>query len=220
MKRKAFLIAGTIFIILVLGGVLFFIWGNSEKQSGKTVSLKGTWLVYQHGEDLSREEFMVFSNDNISYYRKGNAAPIVSSKYSIKDSELNAPDIDKTFSVHIISDNNIELTEPNTVVWRLLLVGDPDIDKTKIIPEKVEGIYDVKVVGEESRYNETMTFKNSHLSFIQNGKETISSNYSVTGDGLLHLTTIKRDYYVYANGRNLFFIGVNDNGIWELYKIE
>ena len=68
------------------------------------------------------------------------------------------------------------------------------------------------------RHDETMTFTDSHLFFVQAGKETVSSDYSITDDGVLHLTTINRDYYVYENGNNLLFIGVADNGVWELYK--
>lgn len=218
MKKKAFVIVGAVVIIAVLGAVLFFVLHRQEKQHVETVSLNGTWLIFQHGNELPREEFMVFTDTNVSYYRNGDSNPAASSAYSIKDGKLSTPDINKNFSIRIISENNIELTESNMTVWRLLLVGDPDVDKSKIIPASVDGVYDVKVVGEEPRHDEKMTFSDSHLSFVQGGKETISSDYFITDNGILHLTTINRDYYVYVNGNNLLFIGVVDNGVWELYK--
>ena len=218
MKKKTLVIAGAILITVVLGAVLFFVLQDGEKQSEETISLKGTWLVFQHGDDKPRNDYMVFSDNNVSYYRDGDTTPAATSTYSIKDNNLSTPDIEKSFTIQVISDNHVMLTETNTVVWRLLLVGESDADTTKIIPESIEGVYDVKAVDEGKRYNETMTFTDSHLSFVQDGTETISSDYTLSDDGILCLTTINREYNVYMNGNNLFFITAGDITVWELYK--
>ncbi|MCR4610781.1 MAG: hypothetical protein K5644_02670 [Lachnospiraceae bacterium] len=220
MKKKTHVILGAIVIAVILGAVLFFVLQGEGNESTEEVSLKGTWLVFQHAGETPRDEFMVFDDTDVSYYQKGDSKPVATSEYSIKNGKLEAPDIEKSFTIRIISDNNVELIEPSTIVWRLLLVGGSDVDITEIVPQNIEGVYDVKVVGEESRQEETMTFTESHLSFVQGGSETISSDYYISEDGILHLMTPDREYYVYVNGNNLLFIGVADNGVWELHKTE
>ncbi len=157
---------------------------------------------------------------NCHYYNGAGDAPAATSAYTLKDGKLTVPDLDRTFSVRVISNNNIDLSEPSTVVWRLLLVGSAEANRTALAPKSVEGVYNVKVVGEQPRYDETMTFENGHLSFVQNGSESISSDYVLTEDGILQLTTIGREYRAYANGDNLLFIGVADNSVWELTRSE
>ena len=220
MKKKSFVVIGAILIAVVLGAVLLFVFHGGENQADETISLQGAWLVYQHGDELPRNDFMVFNENSVSYYSNGDSEPAASSMYSIQGSQLSTPDIDKTFSIRSISENNVMLTESNSVVWRLLHIGNSYEDMSNVVPENIEGVYDVKAVGEETRINETMTFADSHLSFVQDGSEIISSDFTISDDGILHLTTIGRDYYVYENGNDLFFIGVSDNGVWELYKAE
>lgn len=218
MKRKTLVVIGAIVITIVLGGVLYFVLKNGEKQQTESVSFQGTWLVFQRGEHYTRDEFMVFTDARVSYYKGEEVTPVASSAYSVKDEKLITPEIERSFTYRKISDNNIEMIESNTIVWRLLLVGDADVDRTKIVPKNIEGIYDVKVVGEKPRQGETMAFTDSHLSFVQGSEDTISSDYFISDDGILHLTTINRDYYLYMNGDNLLFIGSTDNSVWELQR--
>lgn len=218
MKKKSLVIVGAVVMIAVFAAVLIFVLNGQVGQSENSISLSGTWLVFQHGDALPRDEFLVFSDSNVSYYRSDDSDPSITSTYSIDNTTLSATDIDTAFNIRAISENHVELTETNTIVWQLLLVGDASADRGAVIPQSIEGIYNVNIVGEERREEETMTFTATHLSFVQKGSEAISSDYTLTSDGVLRLMDINRDYYVYANGNNFFFIGTDDNGVWELAK--
>ena len=220
MKKKTLVVVGALVIAAVIGTVLFFILHGDEEQHSDAFAISGTWLIIQHGEECPRNEFMVFTDTNVSFYRNASSTPAATSAYSIKGNKLNTPDIDKEFNIRVVSEHNIVLIESNTVVWRLLLVGNSNADMNRIVPERVEGIYDVLIVGEEHRQNEQITFTDTHMSLVQDGKETISSDYLITDEGFLRLTTINRDFFVYADDAVLLFVNPDDNCVWELKKAQ
>lgn len=219
MNKKIGYIIGVIAIILVIGAAIWFILSGEEPaDTASEIQLDGTWLVYQCGEDMSRTEYMVFSGQTVSDYRNGEAEPFASGTYTFDGSTLEVADMDLTFSVQVISENNIVLTEPNSRVWRLLLVGGTDGVIAPVTAEAIVGEYDVTVVGTEKRTNETITFENNSFSLVQNGAQSAASRYEMTDAHTLSLPDISREYYVYTNGNKLLLIGRADNGVWELVR--
>lgn len=218
MKNKFSIIAGILMIVIVLTVTIGFVSCGPKSDNQVDISLDGTWLVYQRGEDISRTEYLVFKGDTVSDYRDGSAEAFATSSYTLKGNTLSVPDLELTFTVEIISKNNIILTEPNTRVWRLLLVGNTDYNVEAVTSENIVGEYDVVVVGTQPRTNETISFTQTQFSFVQNGTETMSSKYELTNDHMLSLLDMNRQYAVYMNGDNLLFIGLDDNGVWELVR--
>lgn len=103
-------VASTVVIIAIVVLMVFVFSGKDEENS---FSLSGIWKVAVNVNDgtvsIPQDEFMVFSDNNASDYRDGNAEPFVKSTFKISEDVLELPDISKTYHVVQHTDTCISL---------------------------------------------------------------------------------------------------------------
>lgn len=217
MKKKGLLIGGGILIVLVLVAIIGFIvfTGNKDKTS-ETLQLNGTWCVYQYCENMLENEYMVFEDGNVSYYKGDSSEAFFTSSYVYENGVLLLEDNSMEYSVRIISDNNIYLVEPDTREYKLVRVSSSGQDVVSVTEENIIGEYDVISVAGEQRVNETMTFTESNLTDYRDGSEYLTSNYELVSDHILTASDIGKEFYVYRNGDYLILIDRADSYVWEL----
>lgn len=219
MKKKIALIVGCVLIVAVAIIVVILIKLGYGNNGDLSLNLESTWIVYQYGADKVDDEYMIFTEDEVLDYRDKKAEPFVKSSYTYKDGLLNMPEINKKFTIKIISNNNIVLVEPDTKEWKMLRVASSDGNIKKIGTKDIVGDYTVISVAGEKRDNEYMSFTETSLVDTRNGKEYIVCDYTLDSEThLLHADQIGKDFIVYMNGNNLLLIDVADRYVWELVK--
>lgn len=217
MKKKGLIILGGILIVTVMAAVCWFVLlsGKDEKMI-TTVELNGTWYVYQYAENKVDNEFMIFDNGVVSDYRDGNEKAYISSKYNYENGTLEMDEVEKKFSVHAISDNNIILVEPDTREWKMIRVAEAGQDIAAISISDLVGEYEVVMVAGEQRTGEVMVFNETKLTDMRDGEEYLTCNYELVGEHLLNAKDMSKEYYVYKNGSVLMLIDKTDGYVWEL----
>ena len=219
MKKRIGLIIGGVLIVAVAIIVIILIKLGYGKDAGTAVNLESTWVVYQYGADKVDNEYMIFTENEVSDYRDGNTDPFVKSSYTYKDGLLNMPEINKEFTIKVISDHNIVLVEPDTKEWKMVRVASSDGNIKKIGAADIVGDYTVISVAGEKGENEFMSFTESSLVDTRDGKEYIACDYNLDSEThLLHADQIGKEFIVYMNGNNLLLIDVADRYVWELVK--
>lgn len=219
MKKRGLLFLGGVLIIAVIVAVVCIIsfTGNSKNQSN-TVSIDGTWRVYQYAENKVDNEFMVFQNGSAADYRDGNNEPYLQSSYKHENGLLTFPDIEKEYTVRIISDNNIIIIEPDTREWKLIKVSNGDRDIKELNAEDLVGEYDVVLVAGEKREEEVAKFTDTTFTDTRKGELFLSCNYELDTGHLLRLPEISKEFTAYKNGNILMLIDKTDGYIWELRR--
>lgn len=219
MKKKIALIVGCVLIVAVAIIVVILIKLGYGNNGDLSLNLESTWIVYQYGADKVDDEYMIFTEDEFLYYRDKKAEPFVKSSYTYKDGLLNMPEINKKFTIKIISNNNIVLVEPDTKEWKMVRVASSDGNIKRIDSTAIAGDYTVVSVAGEKKDNEYMSFTESSLVDTREGKEYLSGNYTFDSDThILQADFIDKAFLVYMNGNNLLMIDTVDRYVWELVK--
>lgn len=215
--KKVWLIIGGVFIALVAALVLVLILLNPKDTPKQPLELKGSWLIYQHGELKTVGEVMAFDGEKVTLYKNGEK--YASSAYTFADDRLTMTDIAKEFAVAVKTDNVVVLIEPDTVEWKIARISDSAESITPLTTDNLQGTYDVIAVAAEKRSGETMTFTSSVMTDERDGQTFLASDFTLESDAhLLHAVTVKKDYYVYSNGSHLIMIDAADLYVWELEK--
>lgn len=215
MRKRGLIIAGGILIVAVITAVICLIL-NTESTLAPTVNLNGTWCVYQYAENRQEDEFIVFQDGMATDYRGENEELYIKSAYTYNDSKLLLTDIEKEFTVRVISDNNIIMVEPDGREWKMIKVSNGDRDITNLTAVSIAGEYNVVRVAGIERTNEIMIFTDTAFKNIRNGDEFMFCEYEFVSSQLMKVEDISKEYITYKNGDVLLLIDKTDWYVWEL----
>lgn len=226
-RKKIAVAAGAVLIVVVLAvivGIIAFPRGNEERNSAPnetvtTVNLDGTWLVYHNGEGAVDDEFIVFDGGTATDYRGGESEPYMTSSYTYgDDGMLSLPDVSKSFTVRVTSDDHISLVESENSEWKMIRVAAAGQEIQAVTATGLVGDYDVLSHAGQSKAGETMTFTETSLADYQDGAEYMSCDYQMTDEHTLYVPDLDTEFKVYDNGSRLMLIEGTDQYIWELAR--
>ena len=218
MKRKILFGLGGLFIVAVLTSVLVFVIGCDTPEPEEKFAIDGIWAVYKNGDYLIENEFMVFDNGIVYDYRDGNEEPFITSSYAYEDGKLNLSEINKQFSVRIVSDCNVYLIEPNTNEWKLVRVADLGEDIPEFTKEKLQGEYQLLSVAGEAKEEEYLTFTQDKFTDVRNGEQYLESKYEIVDGRYLKVTDLNMEFYAFKYKDTLLLVQKEVGYVWELIE--
>ena len=218
MKKKIGLVAGISVIVLVLIGVGLFLLLNKDSinTDNTSANLYGTWCVYRRGADMVEDEYIVFGDDTVSDYRGDLTNPYFESVFSYSKNKLSIGD--SSYSVKVISENNVILVDSSTIEWKMLRVSNERSLDFSVSDDALVGAYDVLRVGGEDKKNEVMTFDRTSLHDERAGVMYLEVNYSWDGPNSIFVPDLSTKYLVFVLDANLYLIDMNEGYVWELSR--
>ncbi len=224
-KKKILIGIGAAVIVAVFVAVVLIIAigpGNTPDEP-KTVELEGTWLVTQYAEFPKENiEYMIFENGRVKYYNDITASPRLEGAYTYADGTVEIENFQHKMTVKIISDNFINLVEPDTRDWKLVRIAPAGEEPKKLTAADIIGTYDlVRVAGNNREGNEVIEITETSFKDTRNGAVAMDSAYSVTDGNTFYADDMKQDFRIYKIGNDILLIQGHGDGfghVWELIK--
>lgn len=225
MKKK--LVMGVASVVVIIAITVLMVFVFSEQNEKKSFSLRGVWMVAANVTDgvvsIPENEFMVFSDTNVSDYRNGNAEPFAASAYNMSGDVLELPDISRTYRIVQHTDTCISLYTNDTTFISLVQAESEAILKEPFDPNMVEGKWNVTYrPTEKPIVNEYLVFDEGVLKDYRDNSEqpVIEAAYEWNGNTIqapdLGIEMLGTSV---ANDR-IVLIDVHQGYVWLLTKAE
>lgn len=213
MKKKVFFgIGGVIVIIgIVLIAVFLFMSDSSA------IDLTGDWKVLEHAGNVVDDEYLTFESNKVYAYKNNDSDPFIASEYKFNNTNMSLEDIGKNFTVEILSNNCLVLTESDTIRW--VIIRDLK-EFVAVVPELLIDKWNVSVHAGQKNVNEKMVFSNDLLSdYRDNANEPyLESSYKLNNNQLT-INDISLDLTVYPVSNDVLILIEKSTGyIWEIVR--
>ncbi len=186
MKKKVlFLVAAIVTLAIVVGMIVFLVltkWKDDDA-SNTDLSLVGTWKVVCIEDDMDgsvtfiSNEFAVFDEASMKYYRQGVEVESMASKYRIEeDGFVSFEDLNTGYFMAVKTENYFKFWESETRCRAFVKYPNADMSATSFSKEAITGRWNVsfhdKVTDLENEY---WVFENGTIRQFVDGNETALS---------------------------------------------
>jgi hypothetical protein len=217
--KKGIFITGCIVIVVAIALISVFLLSTSAPEV-EAVDLTGIWKVYRHGGDLIDNEYMVFEGKQVTDYRDGVEEPFLSAAYMLSDgTTLRMEDIGKEFVVRQVSENNVNLVEPNTVEWKMFRVTVNGVQPADFNRETIIGKWTVVMHAGQAKTDEIMEFTDTAMADYRSEELYIEGEYVWNEDGTFEVPVIGHTFAPYmADEDTIILHDLTDGYLWELKR--
>lgn len=225
MKKKIIVGIATLVVVVAIAVLIVFVFSNkSEKEA---LELSGIWKVavnVSNGDvTIPKDEYMLFTDNEASDYRDGNAEPFVKSAYKITDDVLELPDISKSYHVVQHCDICISLYTNDKSYISLVKAESENILKSDFNSDIVIGKWNVTYrPTEKIIVNEYLTFDNGVLKDYRDNSEqpSIEATYEWNGS-IIKVPDLSMEMQGAKVADNrIVLIDINEGHVWLITKAE
>lgn len=222
-EKKKFLIVITIFVIIGMGGLIFFVLSNNDNV--KTVDLVGTWKVASsfsnENPTLYENEYMQFTNDSVIVNKDG--LNTLNSKYVIeKNAYLKIVETSKEYMIERITDNYLRLCEGDSKYIDLIRYPNEDFSDTSVSVSELYDKWNVVYRNTEKPIaDESLVFTEKEIKDFRGGamEPVAVSEYEwVNKDCLLAKKWGIEYKLIQLSEDTIFFIETKSGFVWELKR--
>ena len=204
-------IIGLIIMLSILIGIGGYIWRAPVYQDA-TIELDGVWKVYKYNNQAIDQEYIMFEDGSLQYYREG----VMEAEYEVEGNKLSIPSFNKEYQVQGVSENQMVLFEGEnrTYLFRIKDMNEV-VNKNEIINEWKVLFHDLTVPE-----NETITFSEEKLIDKRNNEVYMELDYSWINDCSIYVHELDCEYEVYPLDENkMMLLEKNGYYVWELVCI-
>ncbi len=215
-----------LFIVVAVSGMMIFaLGGKKESPVAIPIQMDGTWLVVSDVNDgeltLIDNEYIVFEQGQVEYYRDNSEIPFAKSTFSVEKDILNLPDISRKYHISTKTQNYIAIYSDKNSYKSLVRTKVSAIDQNAFDPKGIIGQWNIvyrntdQVISEEY-----LLFDGEILSDYRNGKEepVLSAKYEWKGNHII-VDAIGKDMVLKVISKDEIALVETDTGfIWELKK--
>jgi len=219
MNKKVGFIAGGVVIVAVFAAVISLVLLRQPESPVQEPNLAGTWKVYQNAGDRLSDEFLTFTADSVDYYKGDVETPFASATYEVKGTTLTIEALGKEFTVRVLSNNQVVLTEPNTIEWKLHRIAENEITGATLPKDTLVGSWNCVMMAGEVRENEVLDFTETTITDTRDGKTFLSTSYAWIAGQTITLDDPSMVFLVYRPSADVVILyDTNDGYLWELHK--
>jgi len=219
MNKKVGFIAGGVVIVAVFAAVIAFVLLRQPEGLTQEPNLIGTWKVYQNADKRLSDEFLTFTANSVDYYKGGVETPFTSATYEMEGTTLTIEALGKEFTVRVLSDHQVILTQPNTIEWKLHRIAENEKMGATLPENTLVGSWDCVMMAGEKRENEVLEFTEATITDTRDGKTFLSTSYAWTAGQTIALEDPSIVFQVYCPSEDVAMLyDINDGYLWELHK--
>ena len=233
MKKKVwFIIAAVVALAIVIGMVIFLVVTKFKDDGSENtdLSLVGTWRIVCIEDDMDgsvtfvSNEFAVFDESSMKYYRQGVEVESMASKYTIgEDGFVSFSDINAGYFMAVKTENYFKFWESETRCRAFVRYPNADMSKVNYNASDITGRWNVtfhdKVTDIENEY---WIFEGGTIKQFANGEETpiSSSTYTWENGDLLSTEewTTKKYMLNFLDEDKILLVATDTGAIIELNK--
>lgn len=225
MKRKFLVGAIAIIVVIAIVALMIFVFSGKDKES--SFDLNGVWKVANNVTDgsisIPQSEYIIFSEDEASGYRDGNAEPYIESSYNISGDVLELPDISRTYHIAQQTEQYISLYTTDKTYMVLVKADSEETLKNDFDSTSVSGKWSVTYrPTEEPIVNEYLVFENGMLADYRDNSEkpSIEAKYE-WNDNIITVPDLEIEMMGsrVADSR-IILVDVHDGYVWLLTETE
>lgn len=226
MQRKKLFwwIFGGVLTVAIFVTVLCVVFLRDTESNPRNINFTGVWRRYKYAADPIDNEYLVFDDASVKYYRSGLDGAAIESKYTYNatESKIYFSDLSMDFIVRYTTDYQISLLDKDNRDWGLAKIST---SATVNAAPAIVGEWDVKLFnGTVPVKAEKVTFTETVMSDTRGGELYFSGDYTLGGNVLnVNLRGNEKTFEVYNCTSDVLIIVDHDdaqNGryIWELKK--
>lgn len=184
MKNKLYIIIGSIIIVLaIVAAGIFLIATKDVKPSTSSFDFDGTWRLFDSTATTAEEQYLVFENGRVSFYKEKDKA-YLTSDFKYTGGLLELPEADVEFVMNIGTDNCLFLYGPNAVAYTMVrYAGEPFVEPNYNM-SLLLGNWDIVLRGKEARENETLVLEGNTMKNDRNG-QLVEATFTFEGNALV-----------------------------------
>lgn len=231
MNKKYMYVICILFILVVTGGMLFFVFsGDDGTQNIEKYDIKGVWEVIAQVEKevptYVDSEFMVFDDEKAYSYKNDTSKPYISSIYEVtEDNKVLLPDISIEYVLDGKTENYMRLYEKKDKYLILIKHPNEELQPVEINTDVVNGKWNVVNKLDESgnKIEEILEFNTDTMLDYRYGSEepSATSAYSWKEDNILYADNWKKEYEYHPLSKDIIvFIEIDTGMVMELHRID
>ena len=221
-NKKLFYGVGIAIIILAIIGIISFLVISSPVGEIKEppINIVGTWKLYNQAENHIPDEYMEFLEDGtFNDYRRNLEKPVLTSKYELTDKTLYIPSFERSFYIHVLSENNFALIEDNQEVqWKIVRI---DGLENKIQKNDILGTWTVTNKAGQTDISEIIEFTETEFKDFRNGEKEpyIQKGYTWENDITIVPDELPSKFEIYKQSPDtIVLVELPQGYVWELKK--
>lgn len=184
MKNKLYIIIGSIIIVLaIIAAGAFLIATKDVKPSTSSFDFDGTWRLFDCTATTDNEQYLVFENGRVNFYKEKGKA-YITSDFKYTDGWLELPEADAEFVINIGTDNCLFLYGSNAAAYTLVrYTGEPFVEPNYNM-SLLLGDWDIVLRGKEARENETLVLEGNIMKNDRSG-QLVEATFTFEGNTLV-----------------------------------
>lgn len=225
MKKKVSIgVAATVVIVAIAVLVIFVFSGKNED---KAFDFSGVWKVAVNVSagtaSIPQNEYMVFSEGNVSDYRNGITDPYVTSSYTIAGDVIKLSDISRTYHIVQHTPEYISFYANDSTFMTLIKAENENILNDEFDFQSVSEKWNVTYRPTDTPIvNEYLIFNNGVLSDYRNNSEqpAIEAEYE-WNDNIIKAPALGIEMMGARVATNkIILIDISEGYVWLLTKAE
>ncbi len=212
MKKQFWFLLGGALIVAALTVIAWFLIA-APAPTVEDVTLTGCWKVCKENNVTVSEEYILFEEGSLTFYRAGQ--PYFEGAFAVKGKSFDVKELGKRFEVNMISEHQMTLTNDGN---RRELIR---VDGIGAHPEKEELTGDWQVVMQAGKAveGEVISFGKDALCDYRDGKLYVESAYTYD-KGIITVEKLQTKLEAYTDGQTMLLYELEGGYVWEMERAE